>query len=113
MRQIEALPKQKRDALKRHLFEANEAVFQEFFANLRKKLDRVVKRITILPLFGQANTFSSIKEALHFVGEFTLERAAGSFQKYEVSVVFSNHDEIKGVFTSKERVQEFLEYVSA
>jgi hypothetical protein len=111
--QIESLTNPKRDALKQHLFDANGKIFQDFFTSLRKKLDRVIKRVVVLPLFGDSNTFSSIGEALQFIDGFKADKVAGDFQKYEVIVVFSNNDEIKGTFTSKERVKEFLDYVSA
>ncbi len=109
--QIESLAPDKRALLKKLLYDANGAVFDAFFMRLRKKLDRAITRVAVLPLFGGPNDFTSTEAALGFVNGFKAGAAAGDFRKYEVSVGFSNGDEIKGIFTTKEQVKAFLEYV--
>ncbi len=109
---VEALSFKKRERLKQELFEQNSGAFREFFGVLKQKLDRIIERIEVFPLFGGLNAFSTTAEAIKFIASFNSARASGVFQKYEVIVVYSNGDEIRGVFSTKEKSKEFLEYIS-
>jgi hypothetical protein len=112
IQQIEALPAVKLQKLKDHLVASNKGGFDTFFRVLRAKLDRIIERVVVLPLFGTPTTFSTVIEAEQFMEHFDAEYAAGEFQKYELIVVFSNKDEIKGTFLSKDCAKEFLRYFS-
>ena len=112
IRQIEALPAAKLQKLKDHLVASNKDAFDAFFRVLRAKLDRILERVVVLPLFGTPTTFSTVIEAEQFIEHFDAEYAAGEFQNYELIVVFSNKDEIKGTFRSKDYAKEFLRYFS-
>ncbi|MGA7675749.1 MAG: hypothetical protein WCA78_11990 [Rhizomicrobium sp.] len=110
---IEALSAVERAKLKARLLENNKAVFEDFFVALRAKLDRLIERVVVLPLFGDSSTFGSIEDAEKFIAQFNLAKGTGDFHKFEVIVIFSNKDEVRGTFSTKERAQEFLRYLSA
>lgn len=110
---IESLGPNKRKELKESLLTANKPLFDHFFVTLRKKLDRTIGQIVVLPLFGNSTSFGSIAETLDFINNFKMSEASGQFQKYELIVTYSNGDEIRGVFAAKERAVEFLRYVSS
>lgn len=107
------LPAAKRNVLKDKLIEENKPALDEFFTLLRAKLDRIVKSVAVLPLFGSPSNFCTITDAEKFIDAFDVANGVGEFRKFEIVVVFSNKDEIKGTFTTKERAKEFLRYVSS
>lgn len=113
VKKLEALSKQARDELKKHLLDANKRSFDEFFNHLRYKLDRLVQRVVVLPLFRAQVEHLSITDALAFISYFEQSAGSSEFQKYEVTVVFSNKDEAKGMFSSKERAVDFLQQVAS
>ena len=98
--------------IKSALYAANKGAFDQFFEKLTKKLDRIVERVTVIPLFGSQLSFNSLKDAAQFVDEFNAAIAPSKFQKYELTVHFSNGDKISGTFAEKERAQTFLEHVA-
>ncbi|HEX8447258.1 MAG TPA: hypothetical protein VF649_11670 [Sphingomonas sp.] len=102
-----------REKVKRAILDANAAQFDDFFVKLRRKLDRTTRRVTVLPLFGTAMTFGSATEAGAFIGAFDPATAAGEFRKYEVSIVFSNGDEVRGMFADQAEANRFLRYVTS
>lgn len=110
---IELLSSEERNKVKRNIFIENEVQFQNFFIKLERKLDRITERVTILPLFGTAYSFSSAAEAAKFIENFDSRLGENIFQKYEVFVRFSNYDEIRGSFSNKEEAIHFLKYVTS
>lgn len=87
--------------------------FSEFFAKLRRKLDRTIDRITLLPLFGESCSFDSVTQAVDFIRTFDRRSTASEFRKYEVSVQFSNQDEMRGAFQDEDEAIRFLKYVTS
>ncbi|SRR6266481_176176 len=112
VQKIEQLSDATRTKLKDTLFSLNKGAFDNFFTALRAKLDRIIERVLVLPLFGNSISFDNVADATDFIAKFDSDYAAGEFQKYELIVMYSNKDEIRGIFTSKERSMDFLRYVS-
>jgi hypothetical protein len=110
---IEAIDKSAREKLKKHFLDANQKGFDTFFEELRKKLDRLIQRVVILPLFGNPIEHKSIDEALKFIAAFQENAKSGDFQKYEILIVFSNGDEVRGIFASKDNAISFLNTIAA
>jgi hypothetical protein len=108
-KQIEGLTVSRRDDLKTRLRAANQAGFDIFFAQLRSKLDRLVEKVLILLLFGSSFELGSVTEAVSFISTFESVKVSGDFQKYEIVVVFSNGDELRGSFSSRLHATEFLQ----
>jgi hypothetical protein len=108
IRKIEQLSSARRKRLKDHLLTANKVPFDGFVKLPRAKLDRIVVRVIVSPLFGDSSTFSTATEAEEFIDRFDMAYTVGEFRKYELAVVFSNKDEIGGTFASKDRAKDFL-----
>ena len=113
IRKIETLTEKAQRKVIDRLFSANKAGFDAFFAALRIKLDRIVERIVVTPLFGDSMTFDTVKEAVKYIGDFKPSNGTGKFRKYEIAVAYSNGDQMQGAFTDKDRALEFLNYVLA
>lgn len=109
---IEALSADRRALVKTAILSANRKGFEEFFSKLKKKLDRTIERITILPLFGTPFNFETASEAVEFIRGFDRDAGAGEFRKYEICVLFSNRDEIRGIFAEEDEAIRFLGYVT-
>jgi len=110
---IEALPEQRRKKIKDHILRVNRDSFEAFFNKLRRKLDRSVDKVVVLPLFGTALSFQTATEAAAFIQQFDRMSGAGEFKRFEVQVAFSNADEIRGIFADEEEAIHFLRYVTA
>ncbi len=110
--EIEGLSEKARDKLKKHLLDANKNGFEDFFKKLAHKLDRLVQRVIVVPLFGKPVEYKSITDALTFIEHFKQDAGSGDFQKYEVLLTFTNGDEVKAMFASKERAVEFLTQIA-
>ena len=110
---IEALPEDKRNHLKDRLYASNREVFDKFYSTLRQKLDRMIDRILVIPLFGDQSEFASVTDAERFVESFEEADGNGDFRKYEIEVQFSNGDHVRGAFRDKDGVQAFFRYVAS
>lgn len=95
------------------LFRDNADKIEAFFTELSETLERLVERVSITPLFGDGQTMTTIADAIAFVETHDQKAASRTFQKYEVSVKFSNGDVIEGRFAKKAKAVEFLTYVSS
>ncbi|MBU6266200.1 MAG: hypothetical protein KGN34_01585 [Sphingomonadales bacterium] len=111
--QIEALPAPKRKQVKDHVLNTNAEAFAEFFAKLRRKLDRTIEAIVVLPLFGTAQSFSTARDAAAFMQTFDRVSGGGEFRRFEVQVRFSNADEVRGTFADEGEAVHFLRYVTS
>jgi hypothetical protein len=110
---IQQLDPKRKAKLKSGLLSIGDEAFRQFFNRLRRKLHRIVERVVVLPLFGAPISFATVTKASEFLDEFDQTFTDAKFQKYELSVLFSNNDEIRGVFASKEHAKEFLDYVAS
>lgn len=110
---IERLSNEDREKVKRSILAENQAQFKDFFVKLRRKLDRTTERVTVVPLFGAVHSFETATDAVRFIEEFDPAISAGEFQKYEVTIVFSNSDEVRGTFSDQGDATHFLRYVTS
>jgi len=61
IRKIEKASRRKIERIKNHLVAANQEKLEDFMAALGQRLDRMVERVVIIPLYGRSNEFSTIK----------------------------------------------------
>lgn len=109
---IGRLPDAKLAAVRQLIVRSNRAAFDVFFQKLHKKLDRLVERVLILPLFGTQHAFASATSAAGFIETFDGRTLTGEFQKFDVHVEFSNGDRVSGLFSEREDALNFLGYVT-
>lgn len=111
--QIEALSPEQCNELKHHLIKSNQALLNQFFAELQATLDRQIEQIILIPLHGQQNEFGTVTDAITFVTNYR-ENALrdGSFRKYEIIIRYRNGDKIEASFQNKEKAIGFLQYIA-
>ena len=79
-----------------------------FFDSLRKSICRRIEHVVVLTLSGPRHGFGSIVEAIEFVTDHDESAPAMGFVRYELSIRYSNGDEVRGDFREKEDAVEFL-----
>lgn len=109
---LEQIPQSVIERVKENLVQANSVAFQDFLKSLKIRLERVVVRVIVMPLYGKANEFLTVNGAIDFLESHSIYEGSGTFRKYEIFVSFSNGDKVEGSFTSKEKVKEFLRFVA-
>lgn len=110
--EIEAMHTVKRDLLKNHLVQSNQALLDVFFKELESTLDRQIDVVILIPLHGQQSEFATISEAINFVEAYQEDRVeSAKFRKYEVIVRYNNNDKIDATFQDKAKAINFLKYV--
>jgi len=112
VRQIENASSATMRRVKAHLCQANKTEINKFMASLKERLDRMVARILIIPLYGQSNEFSTIDDALQFLDRHSVHEGCGDFRKYEILISFTNGDKVEGSFGDKSKVRDFLQFIA-
>ena len=83
--------------------------FDPFFNTLRASLQRHVREIVVLTLYGVSECFDTIVQAVEFISSHDEALLTPNFVRYEVLVRYSNGDEINGAFQSKVSAVRFLQ----
>lgn len=86
----------------------HEEELNAFMERLRLSLGRRILRVSIIPVSGQPCRFHSIEEAVDFIRDYDQTVPISRFLRYEVTVRYSNGDEVRGEFNAKGRAVEFL-----
>jgi hypothetical protein len=110
--QIENTHKDQMTRIRFHLVEANQTAINNFLLGLRQRLGRFVTRVVVIPLYGRMNEFATIEDALRFLDGHRIYEGSGEFRKYEIHVEYSNGDKVEAFLEAKEKVREFLDFVS-
>lgn len=98
--------------VKEHLSDANKAGIEKFVTSLKLRLDRMVQKVVVIPLYGVSNEFATIDDALRFLDDHSIYEGCGDFRKYEVLISFTNGDRVEGSFKDKKKIREFLQFVA-
>ncbi len=112
VQQIEMAPVSAMQGAKDHLGNANKANIDKFVASLKERLDRMVEKVIVIPLYGRSNEFATIDDALRFLDGHSVYEGCGDFRKYEVFISFTNGDRVEGSFKDKAKTREFLQFVA-
>jgi hypothetical protein len=111
--EIEALSESDRIKLKEYLINEKKKLFDNFVEKLASVLDRVIDVLLVVPLYGEEQEFSSISDAVKYIGNFDEAGGGGEFRKYEIIVKYSNGDKIDASFNTKRKAEEFLKYLGS
>jgi hypothetical protein len=79
-----------------------------FMQSLEVSLTRTITRIRIIALHGPSHEVTTIQAAVEFIEAYDESRPATGFVRYEVSVRYSNGDNIQGEFADKPTAIGFL-----
>ena len=85
--------------------------FDCFLNDLRHSLGRFVQHIFVLTLSGTSHRFDCIDDAIRFVAAHDQAEPAVDFVRYELNVRYSNGDEIRASFATREDAVRFLRSV--
>lgn len=111
-KQIESAPEHQTDQIISQLIRQHQDKVDHFLLALRQRLSRQITRVIVIPLYGRSNEFGGIESAIKFLDQHALYEASGEFRKYEIQVEFSNSDRVLASLDSKQRVRDFLSFVS-
>lgn len=98
--------------IKNRLAATNQHQLNTFIASLTQRLDRMVEKVVVIPLYGRSTEFATIDDALRFLDQHRIYEGSGDFRKYEVLISFSNGDRVEGSFKDKAKVRDFLQFVA-
>lgn len=108
---LETLDRKKLNKVKKTLTTLNKSSIDCFLEALLCKIDKLIERIIIIPLYGKEIVFSTVQDAISFISDYNTAEADGNFRKYEIILDYSNSDKITASFTSPKKVIDFLEFV--
>lgn len=111
VKKIEAASSATMREVKKHLVNANKKELDAFMASLKQRLDRMVEKVVVIPLYGRSSEFATIDDALRFLDQHRIYEGSGDFRKYEILISFTNGDRVEGSFKDKAKVREFLQFV--
>lgn len=80
-----------------------------FIGELNRTLGRRIKAVKIYTLHGYLHEMTNVPDALAFVSAFDDWQQVQPFVRFEISVFYSNGDEIKASFSMKAEALEFLQ----
>lgn len=109
--QIEQLNPPKWEQLKDRLVSLNQSEIDVFMGKLAAVLERRIKKIIIVPLFGRSQEFCSVSDAKVFLSSDFALRQENGLKKIEIIVGYNNGDRVEGSFKTVEKAKEFLDYV--
>jgi hypothetical protein len=109
---IESAAPFKMQNIKDHLISANQQELEGFMISLTERLDRMVEKVVVIPLYGRSTEYATIDDALRFLDQHHIYEGSGEFRKYEVLISFSNGDHVEGSFKSKAKVRDFLKFIA-
>ncbi len=112
VRQIEKASSKTMQKVKDHLVMSNKADIDIFVASLGERLERMVERVVVIPLYGRSNEFATIDDALRFLDRHAVYEGCGDFRKYEILISFTNGDRVEGSFKDKTKVRDFLQFIA-
>ncbi|HEX5443416.1 MAG TPA: hypothetical protein VFW87_06295 [Pirellulales bacterium] len=85
----------------------------KFLDLLRQSLRRGIDRILVIPLYGASQELRSIRDAVAFIRSHPEGTGMYPFVRYAIVVGYSNGNEIRGDFRTKEEAIDFLERMTA
>ena len=76
---------------------------------LKKSVDRYIKEVRILPLYGTQKVLGSIEDALNYLSTNELPNdIKNEFIRFEIKIVYSNDDKIEASFSDCNNAMKFL-----
>ena len=102
------LPSEQRGRIAEEIRRLHADQFDPFINSLRASLDRFVQHIVVLTLSGTSHEFDRIDDAIRFIADHAEATPASDFVRYEITVRYSNRDEIRACFARREDAVLFL-----
>ena len=106
---FDQLPQSARAQIAVTIRRCHQPQFTGFLGALRRSLERRVSEISVLTLSGATRRFPTIRDALLFVSKYDQGTPQTDFVRYELTVRYTNGDEVRCRFHHRHRVAEFLQ----
>ena len=90
------------------LREKHAAELDRFLGLLRQSLQRGIERILVIPLYGVCHEMISIADAVAFIRSHPEGTGTHPFVRYAIVVRYTNGNEIRGDFKTKDEAIDFL-----
>lgn len=85
---------------------------RRFIDDLEGSLTRSVKSVFVLALHGESCEAATVADAITFIQAYNERLGSKRFVRYEVSVRYTNGDEIRATFAAKSEAIKFLKGVA-
>jgi len=108
VRAWEALKADQRQDIAQSLVAVNDAQMRVFMESLRLIATRQIVEIQVLPLHGSMAEFSTVGDALSFLGGYDTTAQAQPLVKYEIQLRYNNGNRITAEFTDTLSADQFL-----
>jgi hypothetical protein len=82
-----------------------------FMERLKAVLKRYIVKIILSPLFGKKYEFKTVNDILIDLDQFDLSNPEGEFERFEVTIDYSNGDTIRATFQDKRQLIKFLKQI--
>lgn len=89
----------------------HEREINSFVHHLEMTLERRIERVLVITLHGARCEVVTVDEAVKYVEEYDEAGTTDKFVRYEVTVCYSNGDEVRGAFKAKIEAVRFLRNV--
>ncbi|MCH8852643.1 MAG: DNA methylase [Planctomycetes bacterium] len=109
---FEALSESRKQQIAKKLRDLMQRELALFVGSLKETLERSVKRVRIVPLHGSPHDLASIDDAVAFIEAFDEASSNNPFVRYELDVLYTNGDAIRGEFRDKADAIRFLSALS-
>lgn len=87
----------------------NQSKLDVFLSALRNSVNRYITEIRILPLYGNTQILSSVKEAISYLETEDFSNIQGDeLVRFEIKVIYSNGDKIEANFSESSNALVFL-----
>ncbi|MEH2444230.1 MAG: hypothetical protein V7K18_00135 [Nostoc sp.] len=107
-RQLDSLTSSDKEKLRQALMRVSQEEVDRFMETLRNCLERFIRNIILIPLFGKRYEFDSIDDAISRLDTLKIDSPVGEFEKFEVIVDYNNSDTIRATFQNKNLLTDFL-----
>lgn len=105
---FKALSEARKSRLVKAFRELRRGEMDEFLTALEASLRRSVLHVSITPLHAAQHELATLDEAIAFLASYREAAASRPFIRYEVSVRYSNGDQVRGDFHEKTAAIDFL-----
>lgn len=80
----------------------------KFMATLKAVIERVIRKVIFIPLFGKQYEFENIDNTLTELNSLNIDNPFGEFQRFEIIIDYNNGDTVRVTFQSKALLADFL-----
>jgi hypothetical protein len=109
VRSYERLQPAARKKLAAALLKAHAADVKQFLASLEAIVLRQIERVVILTLHGTGHELRTIADAVRYIEAYIDDGRNKPIERFEISLCYTNGDQIHGSFKDKPAAVEFLQ----